>query len=227
MTADISSVWSKDGTDCIGIGAIPLVLQEFGKDGQGQPSNGTVDNIVQYNDLNHWFFPWGRPAHSFGCQAMHNDFVSQRQLEDRESKESRKLEVIDGRPIESRIIMTMVRLNIGTRSHQEQLPVFITKLGHYPIILGLSWYQLHSVTVKFQSQRIGFERSYFQQHCQHHSSIWVWDNHMAKTADLERPKLDICAVAMSPFMRRANKEILKAYTVTLYTINRVLGIKDV
>jgi hypothetical protein len=26
------------------------------------------------------------------------------------------------------------------------------------------------------SKRIGFERHYFQQHCQHHLSVWIWGN---------------------------------------------------
>jgi hypothetical protein len=44
--------------------------------------------------------------------------------------------------------------------------------------------------------------------------------------DPEKPKLDICAVAASPFMRQIKKEILKVYAVTLYEINNALGIKD-
>jgi hypothetical protein len=49
---------------------------------------------------------------------------------------------------------------------------------------------------------------------------------METTPDPERPKLDICAVAASPFMRRIKKERLKVYAITLYKINKALGIKD-
>jgi hypothetical protein len=107
-----------------------------------------------------------------GIAFVDKDFVPHHQLEEKELKESRELEVIDGRPIESGTITTMARLNIGIRSHQEQLPAFITKLGYYLIVLGLPWLQLHAVTIKFRSHRIGFESSYCQLHCQHHSSIW-------------------------------------------------------
>ena len=161
-----------------------------------------------------------------GIAFVDKDFVRHYQLEEKELRESRELEVIDGRPIESGTITTMAKLNIGIRLHQEQLPAFVTKLEHYPIVLGLSWLQLHDVTVKFQSRRIGFESSYCQQHCQHHSSIWVWGNHMETTAHPEKPKLDICTVAASPFMRRIKNEKLKVYTVTLYEINKALGTKD-
>ena len=45
---------------------------------------------------------------------------------------------------------------------------------------------------------------------------------METTADPENPKLDICTVAASPFMRRIKKEKLKIYAITLYEINKAL-----
>jgi hypothetical protein len=49
--------------------------------------------------------------------------------------------------------------------------------------------------------KFGFESSYCQQHCQHHSSAWVLCNHKETTADPEKSKLGIYTVATSPFMR--------------------------
>jgi hypothetical protein len=112
------------------------------------------------------------------------------------------LEVIDGRPIESWTITTMAKLDIGIKSHQEQLPPFFTKLACYPIILGLPWLQLQHVRVKFQRRPIGLESSYCQQHCQYHLSMWVWGNHMETVPDPEKLMLDTCAVTASPFIRR-------------------------
>jgi hypothetical protein len=113
-----------------------------------------------------------------GIAFIDKDFVRHHQIQEKELKDPRELEVIDGRPIESGAITTMAKLDLGIRGHQEQLPMFVTKLGHYPIVLGLPWLQLHDVTVKFQKKRIGFESSYCQQHCQHHSSVWVWGNYL-------------------------------------------------
>jgi hypothetical protein len=150
-----------------------------------------------------------------GIAFVDKDFVCHNQLEGKELKESQELEVIDRRPIKSGTITSIARSNIGIWSHQEQLLAFITKLEHYPILLGLPWLLLHDVMVKFRSCRIGFESSYCQQHCQYHSNVWVWGNHMERAADLERPKLDISVVAASPFLRRIRREKLKLYTVTL------------
>jgi hypothetical protein len=49
---------------------------------------------------------------------------------------------------------------------------------------------------------------------------------MDTIVDPAKSKLDICAVATSPFMKRVKKERLKVYAVTLYEINKALGIKD-
>jgi hypothetical protein len=42
-----------------------------------------------------------------------------------EIRESRELEVIDGRLIESGTITTMENLNLGIRGYPEQLPAFV------------------------------------------------------------------------------------------------------
>jgi hypothetical protein len=78
----------------------------------------------------------------------------------------------------------------------------------------------------FQKKIIGFESSYCQQHCQHHSSVWVWGDHMETKENLDKPKLNICVIAAAPFMRRNKKEKPKVYAVTLYEINTALEVKD-
>jgi hypothetical protein len=89
-----------------------------------------------------------------GIAFIDKDFVRHYQLKEKTRKESRELEVIDGRPIKSGTISTIGKLDLGIQEHQEQLPTFVTKLGHYPIVLDLPCIQLHNVTVKFQSRRI-------------------------------------------------------------------------
>jgi hypothetical protein len=49
---------------------------------------------------------------------------------------------------------------------------------------------------------------------------------METTANPEKSKLHICALAASPFMRRVKKARLKVYAVTLYDINKALSLKD-
>jgi hypothetical protein len=47
------------------------------------------------------------------------------------------LEVINGRPIQSGTITQVAHLNLEINGHKEKLPFFVTKLGHYPIVLGI------------------------------------------------------------------------------------------
>jgi hypothetical protein len=49
---------------------------------------------------------------------------------------------------------------------------------------------------------------------------------METTADPEKSRLDICAVAASPSIRTVNKERFKVYAVILYKINKALETKD-
>jgi hypothetical protein len=44
-----------------------------------------------------------------------------------------ELDVIDWRLIISETITTMASLDLGIYGYQEQLPAFITELGHYPL----------------------------------------------------------------------------------------------
>jgi len=46
------------------------------------------------------------------------------------------------------------------QDHGEQLPMFITKLGHYPSVLGIPWLRLHDVAVRFASNTVTFGSQY-------------------------------------------------------------------
>ena len=51
----------------------------------------------------------------------------------------RALEVIDGRSISSGDITHIVKIPMTIGGHRETLPAFVTKLGHYPLVLGIPW----------------------------------------------------------------------------------------
>ena len=72
---------------------------------------------------------------AMGIAFVDKVFLRHHKVEQKELKDTNELEVIDGRPIESETITTIVKLNLGIKKYQEELPVFITKLGYYPIVL--------------------------------------------------------------------------------------------
>ena len=72
-----------------------------------------------------------------GIAFIDKEFVYHHQIREEKLKESRELEVIDGRHIESGTITTMAKLRLVIEEHQKQLPAFVTKLGDYSIVLQL------------------------------------------------------------------------------------------
>lgn len=69
----------------------------------------------------------------------------------------RIVEVIDGRPIESGHITHLAKFHLSIDDHHEPLKAFVTKLGHYPLVLGIPWLRLHDVAIRFASNSISFQ----------------------------------------------------------------------
>jgi hypothetical protein len=49
----------------------------------------------------------------------------------------RNLTVIDGRHVTSMAITHITYTGLAIQNHQEDILFFVTKLGHYPIVLGI------------------------------------------------------------------------------------------
>ena len=43
--------------------------------------------------------------------------------------------------------------------------MFVTKLGHYPIVLGIPWMELHDVAIRFSSRSLTFGSQYYIANC--------------------------------------------------------------
>jgi len=91
-----------------------------------------------------------------GIAFMDQDFARHYQIPLHELKEKNQVEVINGRPIESGDITHNPKVGMKIRGHGEQLLMFVTKLGHYPIVLGIPWIRLHDVAVRFASNIVTF-----------------------------------------------------------------------
>lgn len=49
--------------------------------------------------------------------------------------------------------------------HTETLPLFVTKLGHYPVVLGIPWLRHHDVSISFAKNTVSFDSDYCLTHC--------------------------------------------------------------
>jgi hypothetical protein len=100
-----------------------------------------------------------------GIAFMDQDFARHHQIPLQRLKKKTQVEVIDGRPIESGDITHIAKVGRQIQEHKEQLPMFITKLGHYPIVLGIPWLRLHDVAVRFASNTVTFGSQCCITHC--------------------------------------------------------------
>ena len=91
-----------------------------------------------------------------GFAFVDEDFVRHHNLPLTRLETPREIEVIDGRPIESGSVthLTGVRCNIS--SHSELLPMFVTRLGHYPIVLGIPWLKHHDADISWSPNSVSF-----------------------------------------------------------------------
>ena len=100
-----------------------------------------------------------------GIAFIDKDFARHHQLPLVPLSNPRSLEVIDGRPISSGDITHTTTVNLLINEHQEELPMFVTQLGHYPIVLGIPWMDLHDINIRFHSRTVTFGSQYCSTHC--------------------------------------------------------------
>ncbi|KAH0615360.1 uncharacterized protein H6S33_000996, partial [Morchella sextelata] len=75
------------------------------------------------------------------------------------------VEVIDGRPISSAQITHLCYLPLSIDSHHETIPFFVTKLGSYPLVLGIPCLQIHDAKLRFKDNSILFDSEHCKCNC--------------------------------------------------------------
>jgi len=117
--------------------------------------------------------------------------------------------------------------------------MFITKLGHYPIVLGIPWLQLHDVAVRFASNKVTFRSQYCTTHC-HDAPVTVQGvteeppEPAYTPREIFEPQIrpqwafrgSIVMLNGSLFLRTVRKGKLKVFKASLYDINNATEIKD-
>jgi len=94
-----------------------------------------------------------------GFAFIDENFVRQHKFPHYRLNPPRDLKVIDGRPIESSQITHLTKISCQIQDHTEMLPAFITKLGHFSLVLGIPWLRKHVVVTDFVSNSVRFQCS--------------------------------------------------------------------
>ena len=100
-----------------------------------------------------------------GFGFIDGNFVRHHQLHPLPLSLPRNLEVIDGRPITSGLITHYVDIPIRIGGHEERAKLFVTTLGHYPIVLGIPWLRRHKVNTNWAENSITFDSAFCQKKC--------------------------------------------------------------
>jgi len=100
-----------------------------------------------------------------GIAFINKNFARHHQLPLVPFPNPRSLEVIDGHLISSGDITHTTTVKLSINEHQEELPMFVTQLGHYPIVLAIPWMDLHDIKIRFHSCTVTFGSQYCSTHC--------------------------------------------------------------
>ena len=59
----------------------------------------------------------------------------------------------------------LVKLQLGIDAHSEHGSFLVTQLGHYPVVLGVKWLQIHDPFVSWSRNTLTFSSSYCAAEC--------------------------------------------------------------
>jgi predicted aspartyl protease len=158
-----------------------------------------------------------------GYAFIDQDFANHHHLPLRPLKTPRALEVIDGRKISSGDITYIAEGYLSIQEHREKLPMFVTKLGHYPIVLGIPWLKQHDVAIRFASNLVTFGSQYCLAHCNDRAvTVWGTSEEPPEPLSANTAPLSIAMIGPVPLTRQAKQNRLQINAISLYEIDKAL-----
>jgi hypothetical protein len=135
------------------------------------------------------------------------------------------VEVIDGRLISSGKITHLATAHMAIHEHSENLSMLVTQLGHYPLVLGTPWLDLHDVGLRFSSLTVSFGSKYCLDHC----APGVLSVQAISSALPERAVPSIALVSASTYIRltrQARRKGLQIFSLSIQEVESVLDRTD-
>ena len=131
-------------------------------------------------------------------------------------KQPGSLEVIDGWPVESGMITDLTKVEMNISNYKEIILMFITKLSHYLIVLGLPWLWHHDVDIFFAKNSLTFNSNFCLSHCCPRNTVTIQGISIDPSE-----KINISIIAGSTFTRtlRKNKGIIAIFKMTLFELD--------
>ncbi|KAH0611537.1 uncharacterized protein H6S33_010802 [Morchella sextelata] len=145
-----------------------------------------------------------------GYAFIDESFVRHNNLAMTPLRKSRQVDVMDGRPIQSGEITHIVDVSLDIHGHREIASCFVTKLGHYPIVMGIPWMRRHDVTIRPKDNLLIFDSRNCCQHCSlsgttvtvHGISIPPPEHHTVVVSAVEKSTVDVKPLVPKEFHHR-------------------------
>jgi hypothetical protein len=112
---------------------------------------------------------------------------------------------------------------LSIQEHQEKLPMFITTLGHYPIVLGILWLKQHDAAICFASNLVTFGSQYCLAHC-NDRAVTLQGTSKEPPEPLSANTTPLSIAKISPILLtwQAKRNCLQINAISLYEIYKAL-----
>ena len=121
----------------------------------------------------------------------------------------------------------MVKIGQDINGYQEHLTAFVTKLGHYPLVLGIQWLRHHNPCIDWEKNTIDFVSPRCTITCAPRPTT-------AMTMDIPPPRpkiINIAAISFTGFRKTVSKEqqlheTAPAFIISTADIDAMLEVPD-
>ena len=117
----------------------------------------------------------------------------------------RVLEVVDGRPAAAGMLTHLAKLKMNVNGHHEHGSFLVTQLGHYPVVLGVKWLQIHDPFVSWSRNTLTFSSSYCRLECLENKHVPLVIPGLSDLSEESPPPESASSVRLDPLEIRENK----------------------
>jgi predicted aspartyl protease len=158
-----------------------------------------------------------------GYAFIDQDFANRHELPLRPLKTPHVLDVIDGRKISSGDITRLTEAHLSIHEHHKKLPMFVTKLGHYPIVLGIPWLKQHDIAIRFASNLVTFGSQYCLAHSNDRAvTVQGTSEEPPEPLSTNATPISIAMIGPVPLTRQAKRNRVRVNAISLYEIHKAL-----
>ena len=114
----------------------------------------------------------------------------------------------------------MVKVFIKIGHHEEELPAFITTLGHYKVVLRIPWMRNHNVKLDFTENSLEFTADKSHTACRK-APIKMYSE-LPKHPDDQIQISRISATSYHRMTKKTNQKTYHTFAMSLYDIHQAL-----